>query len=66
MCANSENSGETALAGAVSWSLIRHRCAAGTLITHPIHVYSICEKAYTFISTSHNLYPINAFGTFPP
>ena len=48
----------------VSWSLIGYKCAAGTLLTHPIHVYSICEKAYLFIYTSHNLYPVHVFGTF--
>ena len=29
-----------------------------------IHVYSICEEAYQFIYTSHNLYPIHVFGIF--
>ena len=48
----------------VSWSLIGYRCAAETLLTHPIHVYSICEKAYLFIYTSHNLYHVHVFGTF--
>ena len=50
--------------GGVSWSLIGYRCAAGTLLTHAIHVSSICGNAYLFIYTSHNLYPIRVFGTF--
>ena len=49
--------------GRVSWSFIGYRCVAGTLITHPIHVYSICEKAYLLIYTNHNLYPMHVFET---
>ena len=35
-----------AAGGGGSWSLILYRFAAGTLITHPIHVFNIYEKAY--------------------